>query len=58
MQARIGAVDIAENRVVMHPHDEDGEEARDQGEIAGPELQERFAERGGGCAAGRDRRNF
>src|ERR1700757_1702585 len=51
-------MDVAENRVVMHPHDEDGEEAGDEGEIAGPELQQRFAQRGEGCAAGRDWGNF
>jgi hypothetical protein len=58
VQARIGAVDIAENSVVMHPHDEDGEEAGDQREVAGPKLQERFSERGGGGAGERDWWNF
>ena len=42
MEAGIGTVNVAENRVVMHPHDEDGEEAGDQGEVTGPELQKRF----------------
>src|SRR5260370_41352153 len=48
VQARIGAVNVTENGVVMHPHDEDSEEAGDQGEIAGPQLKEGFAEGGGG----------
>ena len=42
----------------MYPHDENGEEAGDQSEIAGPEVQQRFAQGGGVCSIGRDGRNF
>jgi hypothetical protein len=58
VEARIGAMDIAEDGVVMHPHDEDGEEAGDESEITGPELQEGFAQGGGGCAGRRDGGDF
>lgn len=43
MKTRVGAMHIAKNGVVMHPHDEDSEETGDQREIAGPELQQGFA---------------
>ena len=35
----------------MHPHDEDGEEAGNEGEVTGPELEQSFPE-GGRSRAG------
>src|SRR6266702_2807335 len=58
METRVGAMDVAENGVMMHPHDEDSEEASHQSEIAGPELQQGFAERGGCCTGRGDGRDF
>jgi len=58
VQARIGAVDVAEDGVMMHPHDEDGEETGDKSEIAGPELEEGLAQRGGCCAVGGNSGDF
>jgi len=48
MEEDVGAGDVADEGVVVNPHDEDGEETGDEADVVGPLVEKGFEELGVG----------
>jgi len=50
MEPGVGAINVAEDAMMVDPHNENGEKTGDQADVAGPLLEKAFGEGGWGYA--------